>query len=114
MLIRIDVCHSTPTYCVHVGGNIVYWKSKEQEIEARSSVKVKYQAMALITYGLIWIKQFIHKLKFVEFSQMKFSDNQIAFHITSNLIVIQVLRISSSNMKKPIKMYIQWPKYPGS
>jgi len=70
--------------------------------------------MALVTYELIWIKQFIHELKFVEVPQMKFCDNQIVLCITSNLIVIQVLRISSSNMENPIKVYIQWPKYPGS
>lgn len=61
-----------------------------------------------------WIKQFIYELKFVEVSQMKFCHNQIAYRITSNLIVIQVLRISSSNMEKPIKVYIQRPKYWGS
>ena len=43
--------------------------------------------MALATCELIWIKQLIHELKFVEVSQMKLlCDNQFIIHIVSNLV----------------------------
>ncbi|RDX77511.1 putative mitochondrial protein, partial [Mucuna pruriens] len=36
--------------------NVVSWKSKKQNIVARSSVKAKYRAMTLATCELIWVK----------------------------------------------------------
>lgn len=41
--------------------------------------------MTLATYELIWLKQLIQELKFVEVSQMKLlCNNQVALHIASN------------------------------
>ncbi|CAL8163237.1 unnamed protein product [Prunus armeniaca] len=37
---------STTCYCTFVGGNIVTWKSKKQNVIARSSAEAKYRAMA--------------------------------------------------------------------
>lgn len=43
--------------------------------------------MALVTCELIWSKQLIHEIKYIEVSQMKlFCDNQTALHIASNPI----------------------------
>ena len=43
--------------------------------------------MALVTCELMWIKQLIEELKFVEIFQMKVScDNQAILHIVSNLV----------------------------
>jgi hypothetical protein len=42
--------------CTFVYGNIITWKSKKQNIIARSSAEVKYRAMASTTSKLIWIK----------------------------------------------------------
>ncbi|XP_068319518.1 uncharacterized mitochondrial protein AtMg00810-like [Pyrus communis] len=41
---------STTSYCTFVRGNIVTWKSKKQEVIARSSAKAKYRAMAATAY----------------------------------------------------------------
>lgn len=38
--------HFTSRYCVLVGGHLVFWKIKEDEVIARSSDEVKYIAMA--------------------------------------------------------------------
>jgi hypothetical protein len=46
----------TTGYCTFVYGNIITWKSKKQNIIARSSVEAKYRAMASTTSKLIWIK----------------------------------------------------------
>ena len=55
---------STSGYCVFIGGNLVSWKSKKQDVAARSSVEAEYQAMALATCELIWLKHLLKELRF--------------------------------------------------
>ena len=33
---------STSRNCVFIGGNLIYWKSKKQDVIAKSSAKVEY------------------------------------------------------------------------
>nr|CAN67123.1 hypothetical protein VITISV_040164 [Vitis vinifera] len=76
---------STSGYCVFIGGNLISWKNKKQDIVARSSAEVEYQAMALATCELIWLKHFLRELRFGKDEQMKLiCDNQAALHIASN------------------------------
>ena len=55
---------STSRYCVFIGGNLISWKSKNQDVVDRSSAEAKYQAMALATYELIWLKQLLQELRY--------------------------------------------------
>ncbi|XP_050896612.1 uncharacterized mitochondrial protein AtMg00810-like [Lathyrus oleraceus] len=54
---------STSGYCVLVEGNLISWKSKKQNIIARSSAEAEYRAMTMATYELIWLKQFLKELQ---------------------------------------------------
>ena len=50
---------STTGYCVFLGGNLIYWKSKKQSVVSRFSAKVEYTSITLVaTCELLWI-QFI-------------------------------------------------------
>ena len=55
---------SASGYCVFIGGNLISWKSKKQDVVSRSSAKAEYRAMTLATCELIWLKQLLQELKF--------------------------------------------------
>ena len=78
---------STLGYCVFIGGNLISWKSKKQDVVVRSSVEAEYRAMALATCELIWLKHLLQELIFGKDEQMKLiCDNQVVLHISSNPI----------------------------
>ena len=82
--------HSTSGYCVFIGGNLMSWKSKKQDVVARSSAEAEYRAMALATRELIWLKHLLQELRFGNDEQMKLIlDNQAAFHISSTQFSIR-------------------------
>ena len=54
---------------------------------ARSSAKAEYQAMALATCELIWLKQLLQELRFRNDGQITLvCDNQATLHVASNPI----------------------------
>ena len=72
---------------VFIGGNLISWKRKKQDVVARSNAETKYRAMALATCELIWLKQLLHELRFGNDGQMTLvCDNQATLHIASNPI----------------------------
>jgi len=52
------------SYCVFLGGNLISWKSKKQDVMTKSSVVAEYRAMAQMTCELIWAKQILEKIGF--------------------------------------------------
>ena len=67
-----------------IGGNLIYWKSKKQDVVARSSAEAEYRAMTLATCECIWLKHLLQELRFRKDEQMKLiCDSPAALHISS-------------------------------
>jgi len=49
---------STTRYCTFIGGYLVTWRSKKQDI-SRSSVEAEYRAMAHTACEMIWLKNLL-------------------------------------------------------
>jgi len=54
---------STIGYCMFLGGNLVTWRSKKQNVVARSSAKVEFRVMAQGVCELLWMKIILDDLK---------------------------------------------------
>ena len=46
---------STIVFCVLVGGNLILWRSKKQNVVSRSSAETEYIAMSQSTCEIMWI-----------------------------------------------------------
>lgn len=67
------------SYCTFIGGNLVTWKSKKQQVIACLSGEAEYRAMASTAYELIWLKSLLVDLGFSHTEPMSLMcDNQTA------------------------------------
>ena len=78
---------STSRYCTYVWGNLVTWRSKKQNVVARSSAEAEYRSMANGVCELLWIKRVLGELKLEINLPMKlFCDNKAAISIAQNTV----------------------------
>lgn len=78
----VDDRRSISGYCTFVGGNLVTWRSKKQNVVARSSAEAEYRAMALGVSELLWTRSLLGELGFLPTGPMKlFCDNKAAICI---------------------------------
>jgi hypothetical protein len=76
---------STSGYFTFVGGNLVTWRSKKQEVVARSSAEAEYRGMAKAICELLWIRNLMIDLHIKPVNPMKlYCDNKAACDIVHN------------------------------
>ena len=76
---------STTGYCTFLGGNLVTWRSKKQNVVARSSAEAEFRAMAQGVCELLWLKTILEDLKIkVEGPMRLYCDNKSAISIAHN------------------------------
>jgi len=76
---------STSGYCTFIWGNLVTWRSKKQNVVARSSAEAEYRSMAHGICEMIWLKKMMEELKKLFVLPMKlYCDNKAAISIAHN------------------------------
>ena len=76
---------STSGYCTLLGGNLVTWRSKKQNVVSRSSAEAEFRSMALGICELLWMKIILEDLKIKWEGPMKLHcDNKSAIAIAHN------------------------------
>ena len=76
---------STFRYCTFLGRNLVTWRSKKQNVVARSRAEAKLRAMAQGICELLWLKIILEDLKIKWDEPMKlYCDNKSAISIAHN------------------------------
>ncbi|CAL2228440.1 unnamed protein product [Prunus armeniaca] len=76
---------STFGYFTFVGGNLVTWRSKKQEVVSRSSAEAEYRGMAQGVCELLWLRRLFRDLGFGPQKPMDlYCDNKAAIAIAHN------------------------------
>ena len=79
---------STSGYCTYVGGNLVTWRSKKQNVVAKSSAEVEFRAIAHGICEALWIKRLLEELKIINLLPMRlYCDNKAAIAIAHNPVL---------------------------
>lgn len=76
---------STSGYFTFVGGNLVTWRSKKQNVVALSSAEAEFRGIAKGLCELLWLKQLLTEISFAPSCEMDlFCDNKAAIDISHN------------------------------
>lgn len=72
-------------YCTYVWGNLVTWRSKKQNVVARSIAEAEFKAVAHGICKVIWVKRILEELKMkIEFPMSLYTDSKAAIDISHN------------------------------
>ena len=77
---------STSGYLTFVTGNLVTWRSKKQNVVARSLAEADYRGMAHGICELLWLQILLTKIGFKPKKPMVYCNNQAAREIANNLV----------------------------
>jgi hypothetical protein len=81
----LDDRKSTSDYCAFVGGNLVSWRSKKQNVVTRSTAEAEYRAMAHGVSEGLWLRRLLLELGLFEDKPiMLYCDNKTAINIANN------------------------------
>ncbi|RVX14258.1 Retrovirus-related Pol polyprotein from transposon RE1 [Vitis vinifera] len=76
---------STSGYFTFIGGNLVTWKSKKQNVVARSSVEAEFGCMTLGLCEALWLRLLLQDLGYLSRQPIRlFCDNKAACDIAHN------------------------------
>ncbi|WJZ94878.1 hypothetical protein VitviT2T_013701 [Vitis vinifera] len=81
----LDDRRSTSSYFTFVGGNLVTWKSKKQNVISRSSAEAEFRGMTLGLCEELWLRLLLQDLDYLSRQPIRlFCDNKAACDIAHN------------------------------
>ena len=81
----IEDRRSTSGYCTFVFGNLITWRSKNQNVVARSSAEAEFRSIAHGICEVLWIKRVLEELKIrIHPLAMMYCDNKATISISYN------------------------------
>ena len=81
----IDDRRSTSRYFTFVGGNFVTWRSKKQNVVARSSVEAEFRGMTLGICEVLWLRLLLMDLGYMPRQSIwLYCDNKVVCDIAHN------------------------------
>lgn len=81
----VDNRRSTSGYFTFVGGNLVTWRSKKQNVVARSSAEAEFRGMALGICEVLWLRLLLKDLGYLPTQPIRlYCDNKAARDIAHN------------------------------
>ncbi|CAL9001789.1 unnamed protein product [Prunus brigantina] len=84
---RLIYLKSTSGYFTFMGGNLVTWRSKKQNVVALSSAEAEFKGMTKGICELLWLRKLLTELGYKPTSTMNlFCDNKAAIAIAQNLV----------------------------
>ena len=84
MVGNVDNRRFTSGYLMTFSGGTVSWQSKLQKCVALSTTEVEYIVASEACKELLWMKRFIHELRFKQPRYVVYCDNQSAIHLSKN------------------------------
>lgn len=80
-----DTRRSTSGLCTFLGGSVISWKSKKQDVVSRSSAESEYRAMALATCEIAWLVKLLAEFQVPSSQPVPlFCDSTAAIQIANN------------------------------
>ncbi|WKA00602.1 hypothetical protein VitviT2T_018942 [Vitis vinifera] len=82
---HVDDRRSTSGYFTFVGGNLMTWKNKKQNVVARSSAEAEFRGMTLGLCEALWLRLLLQDLGYLSRQPIRlFCDNKVACDIAHN------------------------------
>jgi hypothetical protein len=87
---------STLGHCAFIGGNLVQWRSKKQNVVARSTVEAEYCAIALGVSEEVWLQRLLFELGLSENSPiMLYCYNKATINIANNPVQCNMIELNT-------------------
>ncbi|KAL8159451.1 LOW QUALITY PROTEIN: hypothetical protein V2J09_000988 [Rumex salicifolius] len=107
-----DSRHSTSSYCVFLGPNLILWSSKRQSTVSRSSAEAEYRAVANVIAEACWLRRLLKELRSpLTSATIVFCDNVSVVYMSSNPIQHQCTKHIEINIRFKRSLLVRLRSY---